>query len=263
MREDEKRMSETSETIIEMNDVGKAFGENVIYEGLHLDVKAGETLTILGGSGTGKSVCLKILIGLMKADSGDVFVFDKRINDYNEQDWLPIRKRISMLFQSGALFDSLNVRENIAYPLRIHFKDMPEEELAKKVAEKLELVGLPGIEEMKPVDLSGGMRKRVGLARAIATEPDVILWDEPTTGLDPINISRINQLIRRMQKVLKCTSVVVTHDMGTAFDVSDRIAFLHERKILLEDTVEAVKASEIPAIQNFITGHFDDDELSA
>jgi len=250
-------LSQNPEIVISLNNVKKAFDDNVVFNGLDLDVHKGETITIMGGSGSGKSVCLKFLVGLLRADSGDVNVFGERVNDFNENDWIHTRRRVSMLFQSGALFDSLNVRENIAYPLRVHFPDMDEDKISETVANKLELIGLPGIEDMKPVDLSGGMRKRVGLARAIAMDPDVILWDEPTTGLDPINTSRINGLIRRMQEVLKCTSVVVTHDMGTAFSVSDRIAFLYDKRLILTDTVEKVKQTDIPEVKNFIEGKFE------
>ncbi len=250
-------MTVQPETIISFRGVKKAFDENVVFTDLTLDVLKGETITIMGGSGTGKSVALKILIGLLEPDGGTITVFGQEVNGFRESDWLPIRRRVSMLFQSGALFDSLNVRDNIAYPLRIHFKNISEEEINDTVAEKLRLVGLPGIEAMKPADLSGGMRKRVGLARAIAMNPDVILWDEPTTGLDPINTSRINRLIRRMQDVLKCTSIVVTHDMGSAFNVSDRIAFLYDKRIILVDSVERVRQSEIPEVKNFITGRFE------
>lgn len=250
-------MSDKPEIIISLKNVKKAFDDNVVFTDLTLDVQKGETITIMGGSGTGKSVCLKFLVGLLKPDSGDVNIFDERVNDFSEEEWIHTRRRVSMLFQSGALFDSLNVRENIAYPLRVHYPDMDEDKIGEVVAKKLELIGLPGIEEMKPVDLSGGMRKRVGLARAIAMDPDVILWDEPTTGLDPINTSRINELIRRMQKVLKCTSVVVTHDMGTAFSVSDRIAFLYDKRLILTDTVEKVKQTDIPEVRNFIEGKFE------
>ncbi|RJO64554.1 MAG: ABC transporter ATP-binding protein [Myxococcales bacterium] len=245
------------EIVISFRGVRKAFGSNLVFSSLDLDIVRGETITIMGGSGMGKSVALKFLVGLLKPDDGEVLVLGQRVNDFNEEEWLPTRRRVSMLFQSGALFDSLNVRENIAYPLRIHFPQMTEEEISEKVAQKLTLVGLPGIERMKPVDLSGGMKKRVGLARAIATEPEVILWDEPTTGLDPINTSRINSLIRRMQEVLECTSVVVTHDMASAFTVSDRIAFLYDKRIVMVDTVEKVKESELPAVKNFITGRFE------
>ncbi len=246
-----------SDVVISLKNISKAFGSNSVFTDLNLDIVKGETITIMGGSGTGKSVTLKFLTGLLKPDSGSVAIFGESVNDFNEDEWLPVRRRVSMLFQSGALFDSISVRENIAYPLRVHMPEITEKEVDETVAQKLSLVGLPGIENMRPADLSGGMRKRVGLARAIAMNPEVILWDEPTTGLDPINVSRINSLIRRMQEVLHCTSVVVTHDMGSAFAVSDRIAFLYDKRIILTDTVENVKKSDIPEVQNFITGRFE------
>lgn len=253
----EERLDTTHDTVIRFSGVTKAFGENVIYTSLDLDIRRGETITVMGGSGTGKSVMLKMLCGLMSADSGTVEVFGQDVTRLGEHDWIPLRRRVSMLFQGGALFDSLSVRENIAYPLRVHDPKIGEAEIDRTVAEKLELVGLPGIEEMKPSDLSGGMRKRVGLARAIAMNPEVILWDEPTTGLDPINTNRINALIRRMQEVLHCTSVVVTHDMGSAFAVSDRIAFLYDKRIILTDTASRVHESDIPAVRAFIDGRFE------
>ncbi len=245
------------EILIRLTHVKKAFGPKVIYTDFNLDVRRGETLTLLGGSGTGKSVCLKLMTGLLHPDDGDVMVFDERCNDKTETEWVQIRRRVSMLFQSGALFDSLNVRENIAYPIRIHFPEKTEEEIDEIVAEKLELVGLDPIQSMKPADLSGGMRKRVGLARAIATNPDVILWDEPTTGLDPINISRINALIKRMQEKIGATSVVVTHEMSTAFDVSDRIAFLYDKQIVLCDTPDNIRNTNLEHVRNFIEGRFE------
>ena len=187
----EERLDTTHDTVIRFSGVTKAFGENVIYTSLDLDIKRGETITVMGGSGTGKSVMLKMLCGLMSADSGTVEVFGQDVTGLDEHDWIPVRRRVSMLFQGGALFDSLSVRENIAYPLRVHTPKIDEEEVDRIVAEKLELVGLPGIEAMKPSDLSGGMRKRVGLARAIAMNPEVILWDEPTTGLDQIGRAHV------------------------------------------------------------------------
>lgn len=250
-------MNTESDIVIRFSGVQKAFGANVIYTALDLDIRRGETITVMGGSGTGKSVMLKMLCGLMQADAGMVEVFGGDTTHLSERQWIPIRKRVSMLFQGGALFDSLTVRENIAYPLRVHDPHITDEEIDHIVAEKLALVGLPDTADMKPSDLSGGMKKRVGLARAIAMNPEVILWDEPTTGLDPINTNRINALIRRMQEVLHCTSVVVTHDMGSAFAVSDRIAFLYDKRIILTDTAARVHESDIPAVRAFIDGRFE------
>ncbi|MBN2693754.1 ABC transporter ATP-binding protein [bacterium] len=239
--------------LIEFRDIYKKFGANIIYNGLDIFVKQGETLTIFGGSGTGKSVMLRMLIGLLHPDSGSILFDNKDITKYNENQFINIRKRIAMLFQNGALFDSLTVAENIAYPLRMHgIKD--EKEIKKTVLTNLERVGLPGIEKRMPSELSGGMQKRVGLARALATNPEVLLYDEPTTGLDPINVSLINNLIKNLQKDLNITSIVVTHDMESAFTVSDRIAMLWDKKIIFEGTVKDIKATNNPIVYNFIHG---------
>jgi phospholipid/cholesterol/gamma-HCH transport system ATP-binding protein len=204
----------------------KSFGEKQIYKGVTLAIEKGETMVVLGGSGTGKTVMLKMLLGLMYPDAGQVLFDGKDVVPMNDEEVLQVRRRVGMLFQGGALFDSLSVAENVAYPLREHF-DYPEDKIAQIVAEKLALVGLPGIEEMSPNDLSGGMKKRVSLARAIATNPEVLLYDEPTTGLDPTNTRRIDNLIVDMQKKLDVTSIVVTHDIQSAFRVADRIALLY------------------------------------
>ena len=208
---------------IEFSQVRQSFGKNRLYEDLSLRVQRGETLTILGGSGSGKSVMLKLLIGLLKPDAGSIRFDGEELVPLSEAQLLPVRRRISMLFQGGALFDSLTVGENVAYPIHEHLR-LPPAQVAARVAEKLALVGLPGIEHMWPAELSGGMRKRVAIARAIAADPEVLLYDEPTTGLDPINTRRINELIMSIQRGLHVTSLVVTHDMATAFMVSDRLA---------------------------------------
>jgi len=240
--------------IIEFRDVWKRFGPNVIYEGLDLDVYAGETLTIIGGSGTGKSVMLKCLIGLMRPDRGTIHAFGEEVTSLPERQLQSLRKRIGMLFQGAALFDSLSVARNIAFPL-IEAGERDEQVIAERVAETLELVGLPGIEEMPPADLSGGMQKRVGLARAIAVRPDVILYDEPTTGLDPTNVHRINRLIRSLQQKLQVTSIVVTHDMDSAFEVSDRFAMLHDHRIEWTGPVAEARHSQNATVSAFIAGN--------
>ncbi len=238
-------------SIIRFEQLHKAFGEKSIYEGLDLEVEEGETLTVIGGSGTGKSVLLKTLIGLMYADQGAVFFEGEQVSNFSDQEFLAVRKKVAMVFQGAALFDSLTVKENIAYQLREHFPKMKEEEVAERVAENLQMVNLPGIEAMKPSDLSGGMRKRVGLARAIAIRPKVILWDEPTTGLDPISTRVIDELIVRMKEKLGCTSIVVTHDMDSAFRVSDRIAMLAQKRIVEVGTVAEMQASTDPEVRAF------------
>jgi len=234
--------------------VRKSFGKNVVYDGLDLEVKRGETLCVIGPSGVGKSVMLKLLTGLLEADGGDIWFDGDKVSDYSsDTEYLPVRRRVAMVFQGAALFDSLTVYENIAYPLREQF-NYTEEEIAHRVSEKLAWVGLPGIEAKKPSELSGGMKKRVGLARSIATDPEVILYDEPTTGLDPVNIQRINNLILSLSDRLKCTSVVVTHEMATVFAVADRIAFVYDKKIAAVGLPDEMKNSPNAMVRGFISG---------
>jgi len=242
-----------AEPIIRFIGVQKAFGPKVIYEDCTLDVYPGETLTIIGGSGTGKSVLLKMLTGLLSTDAGSIQAFGQEVTKLDERGMGPIRRRFGFLFQSGALFDSLTVEQNIKYPLREHNWGT-EKEMDARVAEVLDMVGLPGTEALKPAALSGGMRKRVGLARAIAIKPEVILYDEPTTGLDPINVRRINGLILSLQKRLGVTSIVVTHDMDSCFTVTDRIAMLYNKRIAFTGTAEETQRSEIRYVREFIAG---------
>jgi phospholipid/cholesterol/gamma-HCH transport system ATP-binding protein len=246
----------TSEPLIVFSGVKKRFGPKVVYDGLDLVVNRGETLTILGGSGVGKSVMLKMLIGLLRADQGSIKFDNIELTSMPDRKYGDIRRRIGMLFQGAALFDSLTVAENVAYGLHEHqhINPMTRDEIEHRVARSLELVGLPGIESMVPSDLSGGMRKRVGLARCIAVQPEVILYDEPTTGLDPINTARINNLIKGIADALDVTSIVVTHDMGTAFDVSDRLAMVYKGRILLQGTPQLFRDTNDPRIKNFIEG---------
>ncbi|HVY25508.1 MAG TPA: ATP-binding cassette domain-containing protein [Polyangiaceae bacterium] len=241
--------------LIRLKGVKKAFGPKIIYSGLDLSIMKGEVLTICGGSGVGKSVMLKMLIGLLKADGGSIMFDGKEVTQMPESELAIVRQRIAMLFQSGALFDSLNVGDNVGYGLDEHFRNkMSPSERNERVAWALGLVGLPGIEEMAPADLSGGMRKRVGLARAIAVRPEVLLYDEPTTGLDPINTARVNHLITGLQERLNITSIVVTHDMKSAFTISDRIAMVHSGRIIACDTVDAFRSSTDPRVADFIEG---------
>lgn len=249
-----KLQASEGEDLIVFSGLSKSFGSKVIYTGLDLEVKRGETLTVIGGSGTGKSVLLKCLIGLLEPDGGSIRFDGQELVGLSEEGYIPVRRQIAMLFQGAALFDSLSVAENIAYPIREHFRKMPEGEIADRVAEKLELVGLPGIEKMRPSDLSGGMKKRVGLARAIAIDPAVVLYDEPTTGLDPINTRRINELIIKLNQALDVTSIVVTHDMESAYKVSHRMAMLYDHRILAKGTVEEMRASDLPEVRHFVSG---------
>jgi phospholipid/cholesterol/gamma-HCH transport system ATP-binding protein len=243
------------EPLIRFKGVRKAFGPKVIYAGLDLSIQRGEVLTICGGSGVGKSVMLKMLIGLLRADHGSIMFDGKEVTQMKEDDLAVVRQRIAMLFQSGALFDSLSVGDNVGYGLDEHFRNkMSQQERDERVAWALSLVGLPGIEQMAPADLSGGMRKRVGLARAIAVKPEVLLYDEPTTGLDPINTARVNHLITGLQERLNITSIVVTHDMKSAFSISDRIAMVHSSRIIACDTVDEFRASTDPRVSDFIEG---------
>ncbi|MCC7071283.1 MAG: ABC transporter ATP-binding protein [Deltaproteobacteria bacterium] len=234
--------------------VDKAFGRQRVYQGLDLEVRRGETLCVIGPSGVGKSVMLKMLIGLLPTEAGEIWFDGQKVTDFEEdQEFLPVRRRIAMVFQGAALFDSLTVYENIAYPLREQFT-LPEDEIARRVAEKLEWVGLPGIEQKKPAELSGGMKKRVGLARGIATDPEVILYDEPTTGLDPVNTKRIGDLILSLKERMHCTSLVVTHDMSTVFQVADRIAFVFDRRIRAVGSTAAMRTSSDALVRGFIEG---------
>ncbi|HEX8537512.1 MAG TPA: ABC transporter ATP-binding protein [Cystobacter sp.] len=246
------RPPKAGEELIRFEHLRKAFGSKRIYDDVMLSVYAGETLTVIGGSGTGKSVLLKCLIGLLRHDSGRIFFQGQDLTEFREEDFIHLRRHVAMVFQGAALFDSLSVGENIAYPLHEHFPEMTPTQVSERVAEKLALVGLPGIENMRPADLSGGMRKRVGLARAIATNPEVILWDEPTTGLDPVTTETIDQMIRSMQKQLGCTSIVVTHDMVSALSVSDRIAMLANRRIVQVGTTEEIRRSKVPEVRAFL-----------
>jgi len=239
--------------MIQVVDLHKTLGTQEVLRGVSMRISSGQTHVILGRSGSGKSVLLKHLVGLFQPDSGQVLVDGEDISKLQERQLGPIRKKIGILFQSGALFDSMSVSENIAFPLRESGIKDPEV-IRTRVAEALEMVDLAGEESKMPENLSGGMRKRVGLARTIVSRPACILYDEPTTGLDPIATDSINHLIRRLQKRLKATSVVVTHDMKTAFHTADRIAFLHEGAIYFEGTTEQLRASTDPVLVDFIEG---------
>jgi phospholipid/cholesterol/gamma-HCH transport system ATP-binding protein len=241
--------------LIHFRHVKKAFGSKVVYNGLEFAIHRGETVTILGPSGSGKSVMLKMLIGLLRVDSGAVLFHGQDITKMGRQELGELRQKIGMLFQGSALFDSISVGANVAYGLHEHFyKKMTDVEIAERVDWALSLVGLPGIEEMRPADLSGGMKKRVGLARAIAIQPEVMLFDEPTTGLDPINTTRINHLITGLKKSLNITSINVTHDMASAFHISDRLAMVYRGRIVAQGTPDEIKAIADPRVSDFIHG---------
>ncbi len=237
--------------IVECADLWKSFGGRVVLRGLRLAVRRGETLVILGGSGSGKSVLLKHMNGLLRPDRGAVVVNGEDIAGLAEDDLAPVRRKIGMLFQMSALFDSMTVLENVAYPIREH-RTVMEQAVRERVADLLEVVGLAGTEELSPAELSGGMRKRAALARALALEPEMLLYDEPTTGLDPVVAHRINVLIRDLQKRFGLTGVVVTHDLHSAFHVADRIAFLHEGRIAFTGTPDETRRSTEPLLREFL-----------
>jgi phospholipid/cholesterol/gamma-HCH transport system ATP-binding protein len=239
--------------MIALDGIHKAFQRQPVLRGVDLEIREGETTTILGGSGSGKSVCLKHMIGLMRPDRGRVRVFGDDITELPEHELTGVRTAVSMIFQSAALFDSLSVFENVAYPLREH-RRWSEEQIASRVAESLAAVGLPGVERKMPSELSGGMRKRVGVARGVALEPRVILYDEPTTGLDPANQRRIGDLILALQKDLHVTSVVVTHELELCFAVSDRVALLKQGRIAAQGSAEEMRASDQPDVRAFLDG---------
>ncbi|MCB4756033.1 MAG: ABC transporter ATP-binding protein [Elusimicrobia bacterium] len=240
--------------MIKITGLEKSFGTNHVLRGLDLEIQDGETITIMGGSGTGKSVLLKHIVGLMEPNRGRVFVDNVEITKLEEEALSHVQKRFGYLFQGGALFDSLTVGENIAFGIHNMRPDL-EPRLKALVAEKLGHVGLtPEIADLKPAELSGGMKKRVALARAIAYEPDYILYDEPTTGLDPIMADVINELIISLQKNLSVTSIVVTHDLTSAYKVSNRMAMLYQGKIVALGTPNQIKTSTDPLVKQFITG---------
>jgi phospholipid/cholesterol/gamma-HCH transport system ATP-binding protein len=244
-----------TDALIRFEHVTKAFGPKTVYTGLDLEITHGETVTILGASGSGKSVMLKMLIGLLEVDEGTIIFDGQDVTKMDQHGLQAVRRRIAYLFQGAALFDSLDVGENVAYGLREqNWNTMSDEEIERRVAQSLQMVGLPGIEAMRPADLSGGMKKRVGLARTLALQPEVILYDEPTTGLDPINTARINNLIVAIKRALGLTSVVVTHDMGTAFNVSDRIVMLGRGRVLMEGTPDDFRRTGNPYVRDFIDG---------
>ncbi len=239
--------------MIDVRNLEKSFGSQKVLDGVNLRIETGESVVIMGRSGGGKSVLLKHIIGLLQPDAGEVLIDGENIEPMNERELLRVRSKFGMLFQGAALFDSMTVAENVAFAFR-RKRDMPQGEIDRKVAEALEVVDLPGIESKRPSELSGGMRKRVGLARAIIYQPQIVLYDEPTTGLDPIASDTIDHLILRVRDRYKVTSVVVTHDMRSARRVGQRILMLHEKKIYAEGTPEEIFNSKDPVVHRFTEG---------
>jgi phospholipid/cholesterol/gamma-HCH transport system ATP-binding protein len=242
--------AQPGEPVVEFHEVWKRYGTREILAGVDLDIRRGEVLCVLGPSGTGKSVTLRHINGLTKPDAGDVVVFGESIVALSEEELSPVRRRTAMLFQGGALFDSMNVEENIAFPLKEHTDRSPAE-ISELVAEKLQMVGLPGTQRKMPSELSGGMKKRVALARSIALEPEIILYDEPTTGLDPLTSEKIAQLIVDINVRMRTTSVVVTHDIVAARTVADRVAFLHQGKFQFIGTFEEAAKGGHPVLREY------------
>ena len=239
--------------MIELIDVHKSFGKHRVLTGLNLSIEEGKTTVIIGRSGGGKSVLLKHIIGLIKPDRGQVLVDGVDMTRLNDRELNEIRKKFGMLFQEAALFDSMTVGENVAFPLREHAR-LKEKEIREVVSDRLRAVGLSGVEEKMPSELSGGMRKRVGLARAIALRPQIVLFDEPTTGLDPVMTEAINHLIMDTQESFHLTCVVISHDLQSIFRIGHKIAMLYEGVIIAQGTPEEIRASRDPVIEQFLAG---------
>lgn len=239
--------------MIEIINLHKSFGKKHVLRGVNLKVERGESMVVIGGSGSGKSVLIKHIIGILKPDEGKVLIDSIDIATLKENELYEVRKKFGMLFQMSALFDSLSVWENVGFALMRH-KKMNEKEVRPLAIEKLKLVGLVGVEDLMPSELSGGMKKRVGLARAISHEPEILLYDEPTTGIDPILADAINELIVEMKQHLSVTSIAITHDMNSAYKIADRIAMLYEGSIIETGTPDEIKNTQNPVVKQFITG---------
>lgn len=246
-------MTDAGTPMIELRDVSKRFGAQQVLAHASLSIARGETMVIIGRSGSGKSVMLKHIVGLLQPDAGSVYVEGEHIAALERDDLFRVRRKLGFVFQGAALFDSLSVGENVGLGL-VHHTTMTPREIDERVRERLVLVGLEGVERKYPAELSGGMRKRVGVARAIAMDPAIVLYDEPTTGLDPIMSDVINELILRLQHTLGITSVVVTHDMTSAYKVGNHVAMLYQGAIIFHGTPEAVKSTDNPYVRQFIEG---------
>lgn len=241
------------EPMIKVRQLKIAFGAKEVLNDVNFDVMPGETLAIIGPSGTGKSTVIKVLTGLLQPTAGSVIIDNQETNAFTEEEWDGLRKHMGVVFQYSALFDFLTVGENVAFGLRRHFQ-LDEDEIQRRVGILLDLVGMPGTQSMLPSELSGGMKKRVGLARALAMQPQMVFYDEPTSGLDPVMTMTISRLIRKTQQKLGVSSVLVTHDMASAYYVADRIAMLYKGKIVQLGTVEEIKNSQNPVVKAFING---------
>lgn len=251
------------DTIINIENLSKRFGDHVVLDNICLGIEKGKTTVIIGPSGCGKTVLIKHMIVLLRPNSGEVYFDGGRIDNLSEHELDRIRTRFGFLFQGGALFDSLSVAENVMFPIRQHYKINEWSGVEKIVQSKLSMVGLDGYQSYYPAKLSGGQRKRVALARAIALNPEVILYDEPTTGLDPIRADIINELILKLQRGLGLTSIVVTHDMTSVYKIADRIVMLHEGKIIADGDAEHIRNHSSDVVQQFIKGQVGKDDLAA
>ena len=245
----------SADHILEMRNLKKRFKEKMVHDGLSFGLRKGEILSLFGGSGTGKSVCLRSIIGLERPDDGEIVFQGRDISRIPESKLTEVRKKIAYVFQGGALFDSMTVEENLAYPLVEHTR-LNDSEIASKIGDMLKLIGMAGSENLLPASLSGGMQKRVGLARAIILEPEIILYDEPTAGLDPQNTKNLIEIMGKLRDMGR-SGIFVTHDIPAALEVSDRIAILYNRKIHVIDTVENIKKSDDPVVKAFIEGSVD------
>jgi len=250
------------EAIITLKNVTKKFGDDVVLDNLSLTIEKGKTTVVIGPSGCGKTVLIKHFIVLLRPSAGEVYFKNKRIDNLDENELNRIRTHYGFLFQAGALFDSFSVTDNITFPITQHYKITDWRELAELVKAKLAMVGLDGFQQFYPANLSGGQRKRVALARAIAMNPEVILYDEPTTGLDPIRADVINELILKLQRELGETTIVVTHDMTSAYKIADRIIMLHKGKIIADSDADHIRNHPHPTVQQFIHGQVGEDDLA-
>jgi phospholipid/cholesterol/gamma-HCH transport system ATP-binding protein len=239
--------------MIRVTDLHKSFGGTRVLQGVNLDVEKGETLVIMGQSGSGKSILIKHLIGLIMPDRGEIYVDGVEITSLSEEEHYKVRRKFAMLFQGAALFDSLTVLQNVSFGLE-RYTDHTHQKIEQMARQALHRVGLREVVNLMPFELSGGMKKRVGLARAIAYEPEIILYDEPSTGIDPIRADAINDLIIQMKNDMKVTSIVITHDMVSTYKVADRVAMLYQGKIIATGSPEEIRDSNNPIIQQFITG---------
>ncbi len=240
--------------MIEIANLCKNFGERKVLDNASMRIPTGETCVIIGRSGCGKSVLLKHIVGILRPDAGKIFVDGQEITALSEKDFDVIRRKVGLVFQGGALFDSMTVGENVGFGLIEHDRTVSHKEIYERVEESLCMVGLSGIENLMPSELSGGMKKRVALARAVCTKPEIILYDEPTTGVDPITADSINELIRSLHDKLKVTSIVVTHDMKSAYSIADKIAMLYQGRIIAEGSSSEIQNSTHPVVHQFING---------